>query len=114
MEVTPQNIQILFGSRFIPDGTVLYVHKNRTGNVIKGEVIDCRVYLDSFLILLGYEKAIPVGVEERATYIVNESFDYPSDKFTVLMPLKKLATSVVYDTNPDALYHTDNPFFKPI
>jgi len=109
MEVTPQNIQILFDSRFIPDGTVLYVHKNRTGNVIKGEVIDCRVYLDSFLILLGYEKAIPVGVEERAT-----SFEYPSDKFTVLMPLKKLAASVVYNTNPDALYHTDNPFFKPI
>lgn len=113
MEVTPQNIQILFGSRFIPDGTVLYVHKNRTGNVIKGEVIDCRVYLDSFLILLGYEKARPDRTgdttEERAT-----SFDYPSDKFTVLMPLKKLAASVVYNTNPDALYHTDNPFFKPI
>ena len=134
MEVTPQNIRKLFNERFIPDGTVLYVQKNRTGKVIKGKVIDCRVYSDTFVVLLRYE-ADPTpgqvsgsgfggGVVSERSYttgeraavdrgktIVNESFSYPHDKFTVLLPLRKLAASVVNDTNPDALYHSDNPSF---
>ena len=118
MEVTPQNIRILFDSRFIPDGTVLYVHKNRTGNVIKGEVIDCRVYSDTFMVVLEYEgDPTPRQVRHSLYYgrlligdkKIYESFDYPYDKFTVLLPLRKLAASVVNDTNPDALYHSDNP-----
>ncbi len=137
MEVTPQNIRKLFNRRWIPDGTVLYVQKNRTGKVIKGKVIDCRVYSDTFMVVLEYEGdptprqvrdslALWGGFEFYKDYLtmkeqihygrlligdkkIYESFDYPHDKFTVLLPLRKLAASVVNDTNPDALYHSDNP-----
>ena len=96
MEITPQNISSLFKSKWIPDRTTIKVQPNRNGEIVKGTVIDCRTYIDSFLVLLQIKG-------------VNKSYYYPTDNFIyVPSTLGQSAASVLLENNPDMFYHNEN------